>query len=121
MASSRLRQLLTVAISFATLTRRGFPNREATRPHSGASHDTAVELATALREYPIVTVLSSPCACAVLGTFTGEHVVGIHGNLLTLILNHSDDRPDIAFWWDSLWLSDCYPIELSGSELQSSE
>ncbi|WP_332897473.1 histidine phosphatase family protein [Haladaptatus sp. CMSO5] len=58
---------------------------------------------------------------AVLYAHAGDHVVGIHGNLLTLILNHYDDRFDVEFWRNRLSIPDCYRIEFSGGELHSSE
>ncbi len=51
-----------------------------------------------------------------LGRHSGEHVVlSTHGNLLALVLQHSDPRIDYAFW-KALTMPDVYELQLERGE-----
>ncbi|GAA0247207.1 histidine phosphatase family protein [Haladaptatus pallidirubidus] len=51
----------------------------------------------------------------VLAKYEDESVViGGHGNLMTLILNHYDDRFDFDFWNGKLTMPDIYEARFDG-------
>lgn len=47
--------------------------------------------------------------------------VGIHGNLLTLLLGHYDNRYGFEFWRDDLTTSDVYHTRFVGASLVETE
>ncbi|SEP21752.1 2,3-bisphosphoglycerate-dependent phosphoglycerate mutase [Halogranum amylolyticum] len=51
----------------------------------------------------------------------GTVVVGTHGQLLTVVLNHYDDRFDATFWRDELTTPDVYEAEFRSDELLTIE
>ncbi|MFC6731191.1 MULTISPECIES: histidine phosphatase family protein [unclassified Haladaptatus] len=58
----------------------------------------------------------------ILDAHPDDHVVvGTHGNLLTLILNHYDDRFDFAFWRDELRTPDCLRAVFEDGVLATTE
>ncbi|WP_435151664.1 histidine phosphatase family protein [Haladaptatus sp. DFWS20] len=48
-------------------------------------------------------------------------VVGTHGNLLTLVLNHYDDRFGFDFWNEELTMPDVYEAQFEGGEMVETE